>query len=388
MPTYAKRMKQFGKSIFAEINELAQEHNALNLSQGRPDFDGQPDAVAAHIEALQSAKHNQYAPAPGTPTLRQAVAAHSKRFYDIDLTPKTDVIVTAGGTEAIFVCVMALVDPGDEVIVIEPYFDTYVPNIIMAGGVPVCVPLHPPDWTFDFEELRAAITPKTRAIMLNTPHNPTGRVFTREELQCIADLCLEHDLCVISDEVYEHLTFDPAQHIPIATLPGMFERTLTASSIGKSFTVTGWKIGWVFGATELMTGVARAQEYVTFAVNHPAQIASAFALNLPNSYFSDYRASYLKKRDLLLSALDGTGLKVTQPEGTYFIMADFSEVFDGIDTEFVRYLIKELNIACIPPTPFYSQEHVHIGQKHVRFAFCKTDETLHEAANRFAKWKK
>ncbi|MBK8021379.1 MAG: aminotransferase class I/II-fold pyridoxal phosphate-dependent enzyme [Chloroflexi bacterium] len=384
MAKRSDRVAGFGTTIFTEINQLAQQHNALNLGQGKPDFDGPGEIIQAAVTALQDGSHNQYAPGPGAGPLRQAVADHAKRFYKLEIDPQDGVIVTAGATEAIFSSVLGLVDRGDEVIVIEPYFDSYVPNITMAGATPVFVPLHPPTWTFDPDELRAAFGPRTRALILNTPHNPTGRVFTREELMLIAGLCQEHDVSVISDEVYEHLIFDGVCHIPIATLPGMFERTVTISSLGKSFSVTGWKIGWVSGAPELVRGVAQAHQFVTFAVNYPAQQAAAFALNLPETYFSDFRKMYTGKRDLLLDALKRGGLEATRPQGTYFVMADFSSVFDGDDIEFARYLTSEIGVACIPPTFFYSHDHAHMASTQARFAFCKSDEMLKEVGERLA----
>ncbi|MEO8397450.1 MAG: aminotransferase class I/II-fold pyridoxal phosphate-dependent enzyme, partial [Chloroflexota bacterium] len=249
---------------------------------------------------------------------------------------------------------------------------------------PIFVPLHPPEWTFDPDELRKAFNIKTRAIILNTPHNPSGRVFTLEELTLIADLCKEHDVTVISDEVYEHLIFGSERHIPIATLPGMFERTVTVSSLGKTFSVTGWKIGWVYGAPELVTGVLRAHQFVTFAVNAPAQEAAAYALSLPGTYFEEFQAMYTVKRDLMMQALKGAGLKARQPDGTYFVMADFADVFDGDDIDFSRYLTSEIGVACIPPTFFYSTEHAHMASTMARFAFCKSDDMLRQAAERLA----
>src|SRR5579863_7912248 len=285
MSTSAHRVATFGTTIFTEINTLAQQYNALNLGQGKPDFDAPPDIIMHLVQAAQSGQHNQYAPGPGSVFLRQAIADHAARFYKLDINPANGVIVTAGATEGIFAAVLGLVDPGDEVIVIEPFYDSYVPNIIMANAVPVYVPLHPPTWTFDPAELRKAFTSKTRAIILNTPHNPSGRVFTRQELTLIAELCIEHDVIIISDEVYEHLLFGNARHIPVATLPSMFERTVTVSSAGKLFSATGWKIGWVSGHPDLIEGVARAHQFITFAVHHPSQEAVAYALNLPESYF-------------------------------------------------------------------------------------------------------
>jgi N-succinyldiaminopimelate aminotransferase len=384
MPQISDRVAGFGTTIFTEINALAQQHNALNFGQGKPDFDTPPEIIAALEAASKAGNRNQYAPGDGTVELRQAVAAHANRFYNLDIDPKAGVVVTAGATEAVFSSVLGTVDRGDEVIVIEPYFDSYVPNITMAGATPIFVPLHPPNWTFDPDELRNAFNTKTRAIIINTPHNPTGRVFTLEEMTLIAELCKEHDVTVISDEVYEHLTFDPIKHTPIATLPGMLERTITVSSMGKTFSATGWKIGWVYGAPEMVKGVAQAHQFVTFAVNHPAQMAAAYALNLPGTFYEDFQAMYTRKRDLMMAALNRSGMKAFQPEGTFFVMADFAEVFDGDDIEFARYLTSEHGVACIPPTFFYSTEHAHMASTQARFAFCKSDEMLHAVGDRLA----
>ena len=384
MPTIANRVEQFGTTIFTEINELALQHNALNLGQGRPDFDGPAEIIQAAVDALQSGKFNQYAPGIGPATTRKAIADHANRFYNLDIDPNAGVIVTPGATEAIFSSILGLVDRGDEVIIIEPFFDSYVPNVLWAGATPVYVPLHPPDWTFDPDELKAAFTAKTRAILLNTPQNPTGRVFTYEELTMIADLCKEHDVVVISDEVYEHLVFDSARHIPIASLPGMLERTVTISSLGKTFSLTGWKTGWVYGHPDLIKGVARAHQYITFAGNHPAMVAVAHALNLPGTYYEEFQQMYTNKRDLIMQGLTKAGLKAQKPEGTYFVMADFSDVFDGDDIEFARYLTTEIGVACIPPTFFYCTEHAHMASTQARFSFCKADDTLREAGERLA----
>lgn len=386
MPSIARRVENLGVTIFTEINELAQQHSALNLGQGKPDFDAPPQL----IKALQAASEggalvNQYAPGSGSPILRNAIANHAWRFYNLDVDANKGVLVTAGATEGIFSSIMGLIDRGDEVIIIEPFFDSYVPNVEWAGGIPVYVPMRPPDWTIDPDELRAAFTPKTKALILNTPHNPTGRVLTRAELQLIANLCIEHDVIVISDEVYEHLTFGTQSHIPIATLPGMFERTVTVSSLGKTFSVTGWKIGWVYGHPTLVNGVSRAHQFVTFAVNHPAQVAAAAALSLDGTYFEEFQSMYEVKRDLMVSGLTAAGMKVKAPEGTYFAMADFSAVFDGDDFEFARHLTSEIGVACIPPTAFYSPGHAHMASTQARFAFCKSDDMLRQAAERLAK---
>lgn len=385
MPTPAQRVATFGTTIFTEMNQLAQEYQALNLGQGKPDFDTPPEILDQLKHFLSTGQHNQYAPGPGTPALRQAVATHVKRFYGLNIDPGEGVIVTAGATEGIFASVLGLVDPGDEVIVIEPFYDSYVPNILMANARPVYVPLHPPDWTFDPAELSAAFNKRTRALILNTPQNPTGRVFTREELTMIAQLCIEHDVTVIADEVYEHLYFSPAAHIPIATLPGMFERTVTVSSAGKLFSATGWKIGWVYGPPDLVAGVGRAHQFITFAVHHPTQEAIAYALNLPDSYYTGFQQMYTAKRQLMMDALDRASMAYRAPEGTYFLLADYSAVFQGSPTEFARYLTREIGVACIPPESFYSPEHAHLGQGYARFAFCKSDEMLAEVQQRLQK---
>ena len=385
MSISARRVETFGMTIFTEINDLAIQHNALNLGQGRPDFDTPADIVQQAILALRSGKYSQYSPGPGTLTFRRAVANHAMRFYGLDIDPARGVLATVGATEGIFAAILGLVDPGDEVIVIEPVYDSYVPNILMAGATPVYVPLYPPTWTFDPDELVAAFTSKTRALILNSPHNPTGRVFTRAELELIAQLCIEHDVTVISDEVYEHLTFGAAQYVSIATLPNMFERTVSISSVGKSFNATGWKIGWAYGHPDLIDGVRRAHQFIAFAIHHPSQEAVAYALNLPDTYYTAFRQMYAGKLQLLLQALDHTGLQYRVPEGTYFVLTDFSSVFKGSPMEFTRYLISEIGVACIPTETLYSPEHVHIGNKYVRFAFCKTDELLLQVKDRLAR---
>jgi N-succinyldiaminopimelate aminotransferase len=384
----ARRVETFGTTIFTEINVLAQQYNAINLGQGKPDFDAPTDIVAAVVKALQAGRYNQYAPGSGTLSLRKAVADHATRFYNMDIDSEKGVLITSGATEGILAAVLGLVDPGDEVIVLEPCYDAYVPDIIMANAVPVYVPLHPPTWTFDPAELRAAFTKKTRALILNTPHNPTGRVYTREELTMIAALCIEHDVAVISDEVYEHLTFVDAQHVPIATLPGMFERTVTISSSGKAFNATGWKIGWVYGHPDLLEGVARSHQFITFAVHHPTQEGIAYALNLPHTYYAEFQALYEGKRQLLMAALDHCGLKYMPPQGTYFVMADCANFFAGTPTECAYYLTKEIGVACIPPETFYCAEHVHFANKYVRFSFCKSDDMLLAARERLATLRK
>jgi N-succinyldiaminopimelate aminotransferase len=386
-PSMAQRVAGLGTTIFAEINELAAQHQAVNLGQGRPDFDGPRVIIDAAAAAMQDGRANQYPPGLGIPALRQAVAAHVHDFYGIEVNSESGVVITSGAAEGVYAAIMALVNPGDEVILIEPFFDTYLPAIEWAGGIPVYVPLRPPAWTFDPSELRAAFNEKTRVIVLNTPHNPTGRVLTRDELNLIADLCREHDVMVISDEVYEHLTYDLAKHIPVASLPGMFERTLTVSSAAKSFSLTGWKIGWVTGPDPLVTGVWRVHQNVTYALNHPGQYGVVAALNLDADYYIELQAMYTRKRNLLLDGLRAAGLTAETPQGSFFVMADFSRVFEGDDIDFTRFLIREIGVACIPPSSFFSDAHKYITRSHVRFAFCKEDAVLEQAVEKLAKLK-
>jgi N-succinyldiaminopimelate aminotransferase len=374
-----------GTTIFSEINTLAARHQAVNLGQGKPDFDGPDSVVVKAIQAMVSIKGaNQYPPGTGIAPLREGVADHARRFYELDINPETGVVVTCGASEGIFSAIMGIVNPGDEVILIEPFFDTYLPAIEWAGGVPVYVPMYPPGWTFDPEELRAAFTPKTRAIVLNTPHNPTGRVYTAAELALIAELCRAHDVVVIADEVYEHLVFGAAQHTPIAALPGMFERTLTVSSAAKTFSLTGWKVGWVYGHPDLIAGVWRIHQNVNYALNHPGQYGIAHALTLGDDYYADLKAQYVRRRDVLLEGLRAAGLKAEAPAGAFYIMADFSAVFDGDDVAFTRHLISQVGVACIPPSSFFCAAHRPITRSYVRFAYCKADAVLAEAAERLA----
>ncbi len=385
MPRIANRVMPFGTTIFTEINQLATQYNAVNLGQGKPDFDGPAEIVEALMAAVESGQHNQYAPGPGIPAIRHGIAHHAEKNYGLHVNPDGGVMVTPGATEAIFAAVMGLVDAGDEVIIIEPYFDSYAPTILMAGAKPVYVSLHAPDWTFDESELRAAFNAHTRAIILNTPHNPTGRVFTHAELTLISELCLAYDVTVISDEVYEHLIFGEAVHIPIATLPGMFERTITIGSAGKSFGMTGWKVGWLYGDPALVKGVWQAHQYIAFTTNHPAQAAVAHAFSMGEDYYAAYRKLYAAKRERILSALEAAGLRYTAPQGTYFVTADFSAVFDGDDMAFARYMAQEIGVAVIPSSPFYSADHKYMAANYARFSFAKHDEQIDEAARRMLK---
>ncbi len=386
MDFLASRVRNVGPSVFAEMNALARAHGAVNLSQGAPDFDGPPEVIQAAVAALQSGLTAQYAPSTGTEALRQAVAGHALRYYGHQVDPEEGVLVLGGASLAVYFVIMGLIDPGDEVVVFEPFFDTYVPNIEMAGGTARYVPLRPPDWAFDSAELASAFTPRTRAILLNTPHNPTGKVFSHEELAEIATLCQKWDVVAICDEVYEHLLYDGAAHIRLATLPGMAERTITISSAGKTFGATGFKIGWAMGPAELLEGAKRMHEFSMFAVAHPLQEAVAEALRLPQTYFDGLNAFYQPRRDLLAEMLQAAGLKLALPDhlGAFYLMADFSAIFAGDDFEFARHLIRDVGVACIPATPFFSAEHRALGTRLARFTFCKKMETLQAAQARLA----
>jgi len=387
MRAMSRRVAGFGTTVFVEINDLARQHNAVNLGQGAPDFDSPPEVLAAAVKAVNSAM-NQYAPGIGLPAAREAIAGHARRFYEQKLNPETDVLVTAGATEGVFAAILGLTDPGDEVIVFEPVYDTYVPNMVMAGVTPRYVPLRGDEWTFDPDELAKAFNPHTRAIIVNTPHNPTAKVYSRAELQMIATLCEKHDVVAITDEVYEHILYDNAIHTRLATLPGMQDRTLTVSSLGKTFSVTGWKIGWAIGPAALVNAVNQAHQFITYAVASPLQAAAATALNLPSQFFDSLQANYQVKRDVLFNALRNAGFKVFKPQGSYFIMADWrgvppKRVED--DVQFAQWMIREVGVACIPPSAFYQESDKHLGKHFARFAVCKKEETLAAAAERLAK---
>lgn len=382
----AARVSGFGTSIFAEISALALECGAVNLGQGFPDFAGPAWVKQAAAEAI-AADMNQYAPYQGLPRLREAIAATWRAHGWRDLDPAHEVTVTSGATEALFAAMQALIDPGDEVIVFEPFYDAYVPDITMAGGVPRLVRLHPPApgapaWRFDPDELRAAFGPRTRLLLLNTPHNPTGKVFSRAELELIAALCLEHDALVVTDEVYDQLVFNGATHLPIATLPGMWERTLTINSTGKTFSVTGWKIGYAVGPAWLTQALRSAHQWVTFATATPLQVAAAAALEsaLTNGYFAEFRAEYARRYQVLRAILDGAGLPTLPTEGSYFIMVDISRTGFGNDADFCRWLTREVGVAAIPPSAFYADPAS--APLLARFCFAKRLETLRAAGER------
>ncbi|MET0403116.1 MAG: aminotransferase class I/II-fold pyridoxal phosphate-dependent enzyme [Cystobacter sp.] len=383
----AGRVAPLGTTVFSEFSALALQHGAVNLGQGFPDFDG-PEAVKQAAQAAISEGLNQYAPSIGHRTLRAAISEHAARFHGQQgIDPDTMVTVTSGATEAILCVLLGLVDPGDEVIIFEPFYDSYDANVAFVGARPRYIPLRPPDathatWWFDRDEVRAAFGPRTRLLILNTPHNPTGKVFTREELEFLGALCAEHDTRVLSDEVYEHIVFAPARHVRAATVPVLADRTVTVSSGGKSFSLTGWKVGWLIAPPALTDAVRRAHQFVTFTTASPLQPAMAAALRLPDAYFQDLGAHYLARRDRLLAGLARAGLPAQAPEGSYFILADISGQGLGDDVAFCRHLVTRVGVAAIPPSVFYGPEHRPLGRRFARFAFCKTDAVLDEAVRR------
>lgn len=385
-PVAAQRVTRFATTVFSEFSALAARHGAVNLGQGFPDFDG-PAAIKEAAQRAIRDGGNQYAMGAGARELRVAIAEHSARFYGQTVDPDTMVTVTSGATEAILDTLLGLVDPGDEVVAFEPFYDSYDANITFVGATARFVPLRPPDadhaqWWFDRDEVRAAFNPRTRLLILNTPHNPTGKVFTRDELTFLGELCAEFDVKVLSDEVYEHLVFEPARHLRPATLPGLAERTVTVSSGGKTFSLTGWKVGWVIAPPPLRDAVQRAHQFVTFATAAPLQAAMAEALRLPDAYFTELTASYAAKRERLLTGLREAGLTAFAPEGSYFILADITRQGFADDVAFCRHLVSEVGVAAIPPSVFYGPAHRHLGQGLARFAFCKTEAVLDEAVRR------
>jgi len=390
MAVMSQRVAGFGTTIFSDINALARQHNAVNLGQGAPDFDGPPVVLAAAVEAVNGAL-NQYAPGIGMANVRTAIAQHAERFYGQHLDPESEILVTTGATEGIFAAILGLTDPGDEIIVFQPVYDTYVPNMIMAGVLPRYVTLRGDHWSFDSGELAQAFNSRTRAIMINSPHNPTGKVFSRDELRAIAELCQMHDVIAITDEVYEHILYDDASHTRMATLPGMGERTLTVSSLGKTFSVTGWKVGWAIGPAALVNAVNQAHQFITYAVASPLQAAAAAALSLPFSYFENLQTSYQARRDRMVDVLTKVGFNVFKPAGSYFVMIDWQDVAPKQienDMQFAQWLIRDVGVACIPASPFYQESDKHLGKHFARFAVCKKDASLAAATERLLKLSK
>jgi len=380
-PLLNRALAGLGTTIFAEMSELAVATGSVNLGQGFPDTDGPAEIARAAADAILTGRGNQYPPGAGIAELRRAIADHQHRFYGLTVDPDGEVLVTAGATEAIAAALLALVEPGDEVIAFEPYYDSYAACIAMAGGVRVPVTLRAPGFRPDLDELRAAITRRTRLILLNSPHNPTGSVFTRAELTAIAELACAHDLLVISDEVYEHMLFT-GEHVPVASLPGMRERTVSISSAAKTFSFTGWKIGWVTGTKEIVSAVRTVKQFLTYVSGGPFQYAIATALALPDEYYRSIAATLALKRDLMCDGLAAAGFDVYRPDGTFFIMTDIRAFGDVSGLEFCRKLPYEAGVVAIPSVVFY--DNVDAGQFQVRFAFCKKEEVLTEALSRLA----
>ncbi len=389
VPYLSARLQGFGTTVFAEMSALAVATGSVNLGQGFPDYPGPPEVLDVARAAIGTAA-DQYPPGPGIPELRAAIATHRARFAGGDYDPDTEVLVTAGATEALSGALLALLDTGDEVVLFEPMYDCYAAGIAMAGGVARPVPLRPPAdgagrWAFDPAELRAAITPRTKLLLLNTPHNPTGKVFTSAELAVLAGHAIEHDLIVLTDEVYEHLVFSGAEHRSIATLPGMRERTLVVGSAGKTFNVTGWKIGWICGPAPLVSAVRTAKQFLTYVNGGPFQPAVAAGLGLPDAYFTHAARDLEYRRDVLVEGLRKAGLPVISPEATYFATVDVRSVQpDGDGLAFCRALPARAGVVAIPTVVFYDPAHASLGRHLVRFAFCKGDDVLAEAVSRLA----
>lgn len=379
-----RRMRPFGTTVFTEMSALAVRTGAVNLGQGFPDTDGPAEMLAAAAEALRSGQ-NQYPPGPGIASLRAAVAEHQRRFWGLSYDPDGEVVITAGATEAIAAAMLGLCEAGDEVVCFEPYYDSYAASIALAGAVRRPVTLRPAAdgrYAFDPAELRAAFGPRTRLVLLNSPHNPTGKVFTAEELALVAELCQEFDAYAVTDEVYEHLVYDDAGavHIPLASLPGMAERTLRVSSAGKTFSCTGWKVGWASGPAPLVSAVQRVKQFLTFVNGAPLQPAVAVALALPDGYYDNFRSTHQLRRDLLRAGLTEAGFDVLAAEGTYFVTVDISPLGGRDGVEFCRTLPDRCGVVAIPSQVFY--DDVDAGRRLVRFAFCKRPEVLTEAVTR------
>ncbi len=377
----SRKLEPFGTSIFTEMSRLALQHGAINLSQGFPDFDGPASIIEIAVEALRGGQ-NQYARSMGHPLLVEAIADDLDARHGLRWNPMSEVAVFAGCTEALMASMVGLLNPGDEVIFFEPFYDSYPVCAAVAGATARYCPLRFPDFAVDFDHLAALFNPLTRLIVINTPNNPTGKVFSAEELTRIAALCVEHDVIALTDEVYEHLTYEGARHTPMATIEGMRDRTLSLSSGGKTFSFTGWKVGWATGPAPLVAAAQAAHQFTTFCTPAPFQIATARAIRQgPEGYLDELRAAYAARRAFLIDALESVGLKVARPQGTYFVLADFADLWEGDDLSFARHLTAEIKVAAIPPSGFY-HDHPEEGRRLVRFAFCKQMSTLEAAAER------
>ncbi len=378
----SKKVAQFTESVIREMTRLAQLHDAVNLSQGFPDFPAPQALKDAACEAIQG-DVNQYAVTWGARPLREAIAREFTRRYRVPVVADEQVTVCCGSTEAMMATMLACVDPGDEVVVFEPFYENYGPDAILSGAEPRFVRLHPPDWSFDPDDLRRAFSDRTRAIVINTPNNPTGKVFTRDELQLIADLCQQWDAIAISDEIYEHIIYDGQVHVPIASLPGMAERTVTINGLSKTYSVTGWRIGWAIAPASLASGIRKVHDFLTVGAAAPLQEAGAVALALPDSYYSQLAVGYARRRDMLLDILERHGFTCYKPSGAYYIMTDVSGFGVTDDVEFARYLVRDVGVATVPGSSFYNDPRD--GSTKIRFCYSKRDETMIEADRRLAR---
>jgi aspartate/methionine/tyrosine aminotransferase len=373
------KAERFTESVIREMNRLAMAHGAVSLAQGFPDFPAPEELKQAAADAI-FADVNQYAITWGAKPLRDAIAAKTALTYPgWNPDPETEITVTCGATEGTVAAMLAILDPGDEVVVFEPFYENYGPDAIITGATPRYVALRPPDWSFDPDDLRDAITPRTRAIVVNSPHNPTGKVFERAELEAIAALAIEHDLLVFTDEIYEHLVYE-GEHVPMATLPGMRERTVAVNSISKTYSLTGWRVGWVIAPPGLTNGVRKVHDFLTVGAAAPLQAAATVALGLPSSYYEALLAAYLERRDTLVPALEAAGFSVWRPAGAYYVMTDISDLTDEDDVTFARRLILDPGVAAVPGSSFYSRPE--LGSSQLRFAFPKQLATLRAAAER------
>lgn len=376
------KASRFTESVIREMNRLAVEAGAVSLAQGFPDFPCPPELKEAAAEAL-FADINQYAITWGAQPLREAIAARTARFHPgWELDPETQVTVTCGATEGMIAAMLGLLDPGDEVIVFEPFYENYGPDAVLSDAVPRYVTLHEPDWSIDPDELRSAVTPRTRAIVVNSPHNPTGKVFRRDELELIAALCREHDLIALTDDIYAHIVYE-GEHLPLATLPGMAERTVSIDSLSKTYSVTGWRVGWVIASAALSVGVRRAHDFLTVGAAAPLQQAAVTALSFPEAYYVALAEGYRERRDTLLPALAAAGFRIHEPAGAYYVMTDIRDLTAEDDVTFARRLIREPGVAAVPGSSFFS--HPELGRTKLRFAFPKRLETLRAATERLAR---
>jgi len=381
-PILSHKAERFTESVIREMTRLAQIHQAINLAQGMPDFEAPREIKEAACQAIMS-DINQYAITWGAKVFRNAIAAKAKSILGLDIDPEREITVTCGSTEAMIASLLAVINPGDEVVIFEPFYENYGPDTILSGATPRFVTLHSPDWHFDPKELENAFNDRTRAIIINTPNNPTGKVFSREELQFIANLCMKWDALAITDEIYEHILYDNHIHHTMATIDGMRNRTITINAMSKTYSVTGWRVGYVIASPQLTQGIRKVHDFLTVGAPAPLQEAGARALALPQQYYTDLAAAYQRRRDLLLTALRNTGFNCTTPEGAYYIMADFSALSLLGDTEFTRYLVKDIGIAVVPGSSFFHEPER--GSKYVRLCFCKKDSTLQSAAERLQK---